>query len=437
ATVGTGTSFTGNILALTSITLTTGATVAGRALARNGAVTLDQNQVTASGCDSNENQCSGSADGASCDDGNACTQSDTCQAGTCTGANPVVCTISGNCTLAGTCAPATGVCSPCTEGGGMSNGEPHLTTFDRLLYDFQATGDFVLVNAGPAVVVQARQVLTNAFPNNPNTAMNAAAAAKLGTDRLAVFARPLQILVNGVPTTLTSTPRELPGGAVVSQEGTRITLSRAGSSVRFTLASLFVDVRVFLAPSVANVTGMLGNRDGIPGNDLITRSGQHLALPISFNDLYNVFGASWVVPAGESLFGSALLLASGHPNTYVVPSSAVTSAQFPATALQLAQTVCTEAAITDPDLYEACVLDVAATADPTAAEVFTQMAPPAMVVRFADSAGHPNAAPAVDPEDAPTACSTTPGSRPGSLGWWMLAAALGASRLRRRARRAD
>jgi hypothetical protein len=43
ATVGTGTSFLGNILALTSITLNTGAQVSGRALARNGAVTLDTN----------------------------------------------------------------------------------------------------------------------------------------------------------------------------------------------------------------------------------------------------------------------------------------------------------------------------------------------------------------------------------------------------------
>jgi hypothetical protein len=46
ATFGTGSSFTGNVLALTSITLTTGANLNGRALARNGAVTLDTNQVT-------------------------------------------------------------------------------------------------------------------------------------------------------------------------------------------------------------------------------------------------------------------------------------------------------------------------------------------------------------------------------------------------------
>lgn len=46
ATLGTTTSFAGNLLALASITLNTGATTSGRALARNGAVTLDGNNVT-------------------------------------------------------------------------------------------------------------------------------------------------------------------------------------------------------------------------------------------------------------------------------------------------------------------------------------------------------------------------------------------------------
>lgn len=49
ATLGTGSTFLGNILALTSITLTTGSNVNGRALARNGAVTLDTNTVNACG----------------------------------------------------------------------------------------------------------------------------------------------------------------------------------------------------------------------------------------------------------------------------------------------------------------------------------------------------------------------------------------------------
>ncbi len=50
ATLGTATSFIGNIIALTSITLNTGANLSGRALARNGAVTLDTNNVSVSAC---------------------------------------------------------------------------------------------------------------------------------------------------------------------------------------------------------------------------------------------------------------------------------------------------------------------------------------------------------------------------------------------------
>ena len=46
ATLGTGTRLLGSIVALTSITLNTGASVSGRVLARNGAVTLDDSHVT-------------------------------------------------------------------------------------------------------------------------------------------------------------------------------------------------------------------------------------------------------------------------------------------------------------------------------------------------------------------------------------------------------
>ncbi|MCW3064351.1 MAG: hypothetical protein JWN32_1523 [Solirubrobacterales bacterium] len=50
ATIGSHSAFAGNILALTSISLTTGATLHGRALARNGAVTLDTNTITKARC---------------------------------------------------------------------------------------------------------------------------------------------------------------------------------------------------------------------------------------------------------------------------------------------------------------------------------------------------------------------------------------------------
>ena len=46
ATLGTNSLLRGNVLALASITVTTGATVDGRMLARTGAVTLDSDTIT-------------------------------------------------------------------------------------------------------------------------------------------------------------------------------------------------------------------------------------------------------------------------------------------------------------------------------------------------------------------------------------------------------
>ena len=50
STLGTNSTFIGTIMALTSISLQTGAKLDGRALARNGAVTLDSNTITRSAC---------------------------------------------------------------------------------------------------------------------------------------------------------------------------------------------------------------------------------------------------------------------------------------------------------------------------------------------------------------------------------------------------
>jgi hypothetical protein len=50
ATIGTNSTFVGTVMALTSITATTGAVINGRVLARNGAVTLDTNSINVPTC---------------------------------------------------------------------------------------------------------------------------------------------------------------------------------------------------------------------------------------------------------------------------------------------------------------------------------------------------------------------------------------------------
>jgi DNA-binding beta-propeller fold protein YncE len=88
---------------------------------------------TAGTCDPASGVCSNPAkpDGASCDDGNGCTESDTCSAGSCTAGDPVVCTALDACHEAGVCDPATGECSepivadgtPCDDGDQCTSGD--------------------------------------------------------------------------------------------------------------------------------------------------------------------------------------------------------------------------------------------------------------------------------------------------------------------------
>ena len=61
ATFGTGTAFEGNVLALETISMTSGVTFLGRALARNGEVTLDNDVLTAPQCSTGSTSGSGSA----------------------------------------------------------------------------------------------------------------------------------------------------------------------------------------------------------------------------------------------------------------------------------------------------------------------------------------------------------------------------------------
>lgn len=97
----------------------------GTCTGRNPVVCTASDQCHAAGtCNPQTGTCSNpaKANGATCNDGNACTRSDSCQDGACAGANPIVCAASDQCHNAGTCAPSSGVCSnPAKSNGSACN----------------------------------------------------------------------------------------------------------------------------------------------------------------------------------------------------------------------------------------------------------------------------------------------------------------------------
>lgn len=78
-------------------------------------------------CDPQTGVCSDptKADGSPCDDGDLCTQLDTCQAGVCEGAAPVQCPAPDECHDEGSCDPVTGLCSnpPKPDGAACDDGD--------------------------------------------------------------------------------------------------------------------------------------------------------------------------------------------------------------------------------------------------------------------------------------------------------------------------
>jgi hypothetical protein len=120
------------------------------------------------------------------------------------------------------------------SGGGSLPGGYTIRRYspDGVHYDFQASGDFVLVQADPGLLVQTRQ---KPVPASPVVSVNTAVGIKMQDNRVAVCLAGLS--VNGSFKTLAS----LANGVTVSRKGSVYTVSSpSGDVVRADLSSQWV-----------------------------------------------------------------------------------------------------------------------------------------------------------------------------------------------------
>jgi len=268
---------------------------------------------------------------------------------------------------------ATSMCS-----GGTSIGDTHLTNFNDLYYDFQASGDFLLAETDPTFSVQTRQ--KSGAPTWPNASVNKAVAMTLGPTRAAVCLDPTRLVVDGRPRDVQDGESIiLPSGVHIAHGGSTYLFTRpSGESVSAQVNPGWINVSVGLdhLPQ-ARVYGLLGNFNGDQGeDDLARRDRVVLAHPLSFNDLYHPYADSWRLSPRESLLSRFC----GETVETGIPQMPFYAENLDPNVSRRARAICTDAGVRDATLLDACTLDTAVLGE-AAARVYVRAQPPRTEVR--------------------------------------------------------
>ena len=273
-----------------------------------------------------------------------------------------------------------GATSSCV--GGTSIGDTHLTNFNGLLYDFQASGDFLLAETTPDFSIQTRQ--TSGAPTWPNASINTAVAMNLSGTRAAVCLAPTRLIVDGTERDLGNDQSlTLPTGVHIARSGNAYLFTRrSGESVRAEVHSPgYINVSVDLgALPQAKVFGLLGNANGPMGeDDLATRQQVVLKQPVTFEDLYHPYASSWRVGPSASMVSS--LCGGDRRVDRGFPDKPFYASDLDRDQYERGRAICTEAGVRDESLLDACILDVTVLGTREAAIVFARAHPPRAELR--------------------------------------------------------
>ncbi|MER6617480.1 VWD domain-containing protein [Streptomyces xantholiticus] len=258
----------------------------------------------------------------------------------------------------------------CGAGCAIGTGDPHLTTFDGLFYDFQSVGEFVLTRSSPRepdirhLEIQGR---LSPLPGLSTVSLFSAVAADVGGHRVGVYLESsgAVLRVDGKVVMASSGVRTLPHGGEIEQHGPQtVEIRWPDRSVLLVEAvgTSSLTVSVYLADSHKGaVEGLFGNDDGRPDNDVVVRGGRVLGATPAPEALHSTYADSWRITQSQSLFDYRSGQTTDTFTDRTFPHEAVVAADLPNRAA--AEATCRNADVTAARSLEACILDVGLTGE--------------------------------------------------------------------------
>ena len=253
-----------------------------------------------------------------------------------------------------------------SSGLASTAGDTHIATFNGAYYDFQAVGEFVAMKSTTdSMEIQTRQARVQGASD---ISVNSAVAMNVNGDHVGLY-----LESNGVVERLNGTSVHFKQGATrLPHGGTFSSFDNAGNpeyAVTWPDGSQAwvspivpdeMDLQVELNPiRRGHITGLLGNFTGESTGNLVARGGQHLPRNPTFDDIYHVFGDSWRIRQGESLFDYQPGQSTRTFTDLNFPSQAVSSDNL--ANRDAAAALCRAAGVTNPAILQGCTLDVAIT----------------------------------------------------------------------------
>ena len=195
---------------------------------------------------------------------------------------------------------------------------------------------------------------------NRNVAVTTAVAARVAGDRVAFYLDGT-LTLDGARASFDATGTLLPGGGRVwAQPGGYALVWPDNSQLRVAVLGDSIETAIHLPTTRRGlVSGLLGNANGDPNDDLTTGDGMiRMTSPASFADFYGTYVDSWRISQASSLFDYAPGQTTETFTDRTFPHRLQTAQTLDAGSAQMGAAICQSAGVT-ADWMDACVLDVA------------------------------------------------------------------------------